>query len=221
MGTPTTITVVLAAASSNNICTSQTPSGAGNLTINGAAASGGVATITSATGVARQVLITPAGADAGRTFTLYGTDANGDTISEAVAGANNPSTSTSVGMYKTITRIAVDAATAGAITVGTNGVGASAAIPIDYRLNPVCVGIGTVLTTGSANWTVQETFTDFYNTTPTAFAAASWISNSGLTSKSATTDGSLLFPVVALRLLINSGTGTVAFTVIQAQQGGP
>lgn len=218
MGTPTTITIALAAASATNICLSQTPAGAGALTLNGSAVSGGVATITSQANTGRQVIFTPAGADAARTIVMAGTDAMGGTIGETVQMVNNPSTATSVGMYKTITSLTADAAFAGAITVGTNGVGATAPITIDYRQNPVCVGIGTVLSTGSANWTVQETFTDIYNTTATAFAAASWISNSGLTSKSATTDGSLLFPVVALRLLINSGTGTVVFTVIQAEQ---
>lgn len=103
------------AADADSVCASQTPSGAGNLTINGANASGGVATFTAA----RQVTITCAGNDAGRTFTITGTDVDGTVITEDVSGADTD-VSTSTKHFKTVTQIAVDDATAGAITVGMN-----------------------------------------------------------------------------------------------------
>jgi hypothetical protein len=103
------------AADADGVANSQTPSGAGNLTINGAKASGGVATF----GAARQVTITSAGNDSGRTFTVTGTDANGDSVSEAVTGAN-ADVATSSKHFKTVTQIAVDDATAGAVTAGMN-----------------------------------------------------------------------------------------------------
>lgn len=103
------------AADPDGVAASQTPSGAGNLTINGAKASGGVATFNAA----RQVTITSAGNDAGRTFTITGTDVNGNTLTEAVTGAN-ADTATSTKHFKTVTQIAVDAATAGAVTAGMN-----------------------------------------------------------------------------------------------------
>ena len=60
------------ALDADSISQSQTPSGAGNLTINGAKASGGVATFDSA----RQVTITSAGNDSARTFTVTPGPAN-------------------------------------------------------------------------------------------------------------------------------------------------
>lgn len=103
------------AADPDGVAASQTPTEAGDLTINGAKASGGVATF----GAARQVTITSAGNDAGRTFTVTGTDVNGDALTEAVTGAN-ADTATSTKHFKTVTQIAVDAATAGAVTAGMN-----------------------------------------------------------------------------------------------------
>jgi len=103
------------AADADGISTSQTPSGAGNLTINGAKASGGVATFNAA----RQVTITSAGDDQARTFTITGTDVNGNALTEAVAGADTAA-ATSTKHFLTVTQIAVDDATAGAVTAGMN-----------------------------------------------------------------------------------------------------
>jgi len=103
------------ALDADSISQSQTPSGAGNLTINGAKASGGVATFNSA----RQVTITSAGDDQARTFTITGTDVNGFTFTEAVTGADTAA-ATSTKHFKTVTQIAVDDATAGAVTAGMN-----------------------------------------------------------------------------------------------------
>ena len=103
------------AADPDGIATSQTPSGAGNLTINGAKASGGVATFNAA----RQVTITSAGDDQARTFTITGTDVNGNALTEAVAGADTAA-ATSTKHFLTVTQIAVDDATAGAVTAGMN-----------------------------------------------------------------------------------------------------
>ena len=77
-----TITKVLAAASVNDICLSQTPVGAGNLTINGADAAGGVAT----QDTQRRVLFTFAADESARTFGVYGTLQNGTAFAENVTG---------------------------------------------------------------------------------------------------------------------------------------
>src|SRR5688500_12081268 len=101
MGVLGSITVQLAAADADGICKTQTPLAAGNLTINGDLASGGVATIATAN-TARQVIITSAGNDSGRTFTIYGTDAAGNTFSEALTGASGGA-ATSVAHFRTVT----------------------------------------------------------------------------------------------------------------------
>lgn len=103
------------AADADGVCQSQTPAAGGvqNLTINGALASGGVATFSAA----RLITITSAGADGGRTFTITGTDVNGSAQTEAITG---PATTTVTGTkyFRTVTQVSVDNNTAGAITVG-------------------------------------------------------------------------------------------------------
>ena len=103
------------AADADSICQSQTPAGGGeqDLTINGANASGGVATFTAA----RKVTVASAGTDDGRTFTITGTDVNGDSLVETLTGPDT-ATVTTAGYFRTVTQVTVDDDTAGAITVG-------------------------------------------------------------------------------------------------------
>ena len=91
----------------------QSPSGAGNLTLNGALA--GVAD------VARNVVVTSAADDRTKTFTVYGTDHYGVAVAETITGSNG-STAAGLKAFKTVSRIAVSAATTGAVTVGTGDV---------------------------------------------------------------------------------------------------
>ena len=104
-----------AAADADGVCQSQTPGGAGNLTINGALADGGAVTFDEP----RQVTITGTGNEAGKTFTITGTDETGAAASEAIAGPNN-STVTTTTYFATVTQVAVDAGTAAAVTVGSS-----------------------------------------------------------------------------------------------------
>ena len=103
------------AADADSICQSQTPAGGGeqDLTINGANASGGVATFTAA----RKVTITSADTDTGRTFTVTGTDINGADLTETISGPDTAAV-TGTSYFKTVTGVSVDDDTAGAITVG-------------------------------------------------------------------------------------------------------
>jgi hypothetical protein len=103
------------AADADGVCQSQTPAAGGeqDLTINGALSSGGVATFTAG----RLITITSASDDSGRTFTVTGTDVNGNAQTETIAG---PATTVSTGTlyFRTVTQVTVDDDTAGAITVG-------------------------------------------------------------------------------------------------------
>lgn len=103
-----------ATADADGVCQSQTPAEAGALTINGALASGGVATFD----IPRHVSIASVGDDSGRTFTITGTDHLGDTITDTVTGAN-ASSAFSAKNFKTVTGVSVDNATAAAVTVGS------------------------------------------------------------------------------------------------------
>lgn len=206
---PVSLTVQFAAAVANGIAQSQTPSGAGNLTLNGSLVTAGVAILTTGS-KARQVILTFAADETGHTFTVYGTNYMDQAISESIAGTT-AGVVTSTNVYKTVTRIAISAAATGAMTSGTNTVGRSSVVAPDTFQSPFTVGLGCEVT-GTVNYTVQHTFDDVMNT---AFESLVWMSNSGLTAKTANADGNYAAPVRGISLLMNSGAGTVVFKIVQ------
>ncbi len=204
----------LAAASANGICLSQTPLGAGNLTLNGAAVSGGVATLSPA----RRVLLTTTADETGKTFTFYGTDRESNSISEAFAGPNNGTAYTQQD-FLTITRVSASAATAGAVTVGTNGVASSAWQILNYHgLSEISLQVDV---SGTVNYTVQNTDTNLWNLGVGGNASLPDVFDhphlSGMTI--AATD-SYRFKPFAVRITSNSGfTGTDYATLTATQAG--
>lgn len=214
MGLPIVLTVILAAADDDGISLSQTPLTAGDLTITGALATAGVATLTAA-GIGREIIITSAGDDSLITFTVYGTNPNGNSQTEVITGAAT-GVATGVQMFKTVTRIAVSAATAGAVKAGTNGVGATRWLPMNIHAQPVNISIGAVVT-GTVNYSLNYTYSDVNAVTDQNV----WIpptvwTDTTMVNKTANNDTTFSLPINALRILLNSGTGTVAATVIQA-----
>lgn len=213
MARPVVLTKSLAtAADADGICQSQTPGAAGNLTINGALATGGVATMDTQ----RRVRITCAGNDTARTFTIYGTTGTGVAIIETMAGSN-ASTTDSLLDFKTVTRVAVDAATAGAITVGTNGVGSTAWWKPNRHISPFYVSLFLDIT-GTINVDVEYTGDDVDigpmtvadNTViPTVF------DHEILAGIQVDAVSTIDAPVRGIRMTINSGTTTAKLTMIQ------
>lgn len=108
----------------NNICTSQTPSGAGALTLNGTIVVSGVALIyPNYASINRRVYITSASNDSSRTFTVTGTvwtPKGYFGATETVTGANASVVSTTAS-FATVTSITISGSAAGAVTVGVNG----------------------------------------------------------------------------------------------------
>jgi VCBS repeat-containing protein len=208
---PIVVTVgPLAAASGNSIAQSQTPGAAGALTLNGSTVSGGVAYL----GAAQRVLVTSAGNDSAHTFTITGTNASNDTISEVLTGPN-AATVTSVLDYLTVKSIVISAAAAGAITVGTGQTGASPWVRLDdWNAGQITLQCNV---TGTVNYTAQTTNDDPNSpTNPVTPANMTWIPGSFLTAQ--TTSASALIPSATayVRVLLNSGSGSVAMTVVQA-----
>lgn len=197
----------LTADNDDAIAESQTPAAGGvqALTLDGTAVSGGVATLD----VQRRVLITCAGSDAGRTFTITGTDDAGYAISETVAGSN-AGTSSSTLDFKTVTEVTVDDDTAGAVEVGTSTVGCSRMRVMNLYQEPFNVSLGFTVD-GTVNYTVEHSFDNPFGPR----GDMSWFEHSTLAGESAAADGNYAFPVTALRVKINSGTGTVSARIIQ------
>jgi hypothetical protein len=149
--------IVPVAFSATAVAAAQAVAGAGNLTINGASATGGVATFD----VPRTVSIVSTGADTTQIATVTGTDAYGIAMSEAIT-FNSTTTVTGQKAFKTVTRVAISAALAGNGSVGSTDV-----FGLPYRANTrnyvLTAWNGAFVTTGTfagADATVATTTTD-------------------------------------------------------------
>lgn len=214
--------VAPAAMDDDGISVSQTPGGAGALTITGALASGGVATLD----IPRRVMISCAGNNSGRTFTITGTSDGEKVISETITGPN-ATTVSSLKDYKTVTGVSINGASTGAVKIGTtDGTTGTASTPcmstpwcpIDrYDYNGVALGIEV---TGTINYTVQHTLTD-PNTGPldnpdkylTPYAHPT------IAAKTANDFATYSHPLSAVRVTVNSYTPTTGAVVVNIVEG--
>lgn len=210
MGFNRTLTLTLAAASATNICLSQSPLIAGNLTINGAAASGGIATLD----VARRVLITSGGDDSTNTFTITGTGLNGLSQSEAILGSNGATVYTTHD-FKTVTQVSISAASGGTVTVGTNGIGSTTPWMIDQWVNNPNIGL-TAEVTGTVNYSLQFSSDDYSPLWDLNSVTPIWFDVFGFSGITANAYTALNQPCTMVRLTINSGTGSVLVRGIQS-----
>jgi len=87
-------------------------------------------------------------------------------------------------------------------------------LPLDYFVSPFNVTLSGQVT-GTVDYTVQYTFDDVQAATYTP-ASGNWIPHPNLTTKTTTLDSNLAYPATAVRIILNSGSGSVRFTVIQA-----
>ena len=95
--------------------------------------------------------------------------------------------------------------------VSKTGVGSSAAIPMNLDSTPFNVGFGVVVT-GTVTYTVQHTFDNPWTT-----ATPVWFDHPTVAAVvNANADGNYAFPVAAIKVVVTSGAGTAALTVIQA-----
>ena len=101
------------------------------------------------------------------------------------------------------------------ITQSRTAAGSTPAVPMDQYISPFNVGFGVVVT-GTVNYTVQHTFDDIFDgdVTPT------WFNHPVIASQTANQDGNYAFPVTAIRLTVNSGSGTATITIVQAGMTG-
>lgn len=136
--------VVPATLSATAVAAAQAVAGAGNLTINGASASGGVATLD----VPRAVSVVSSNAgDTTQTATVFGTDAYGIAMSEAIA-FNGTTTVAGQKAFKTVTRVAISAAMAGNASVGSTDI---FGLPyrVDSRNYVITAWNSAIVTTGT------------------------------------------------------------------------
>jgi hypothetical protein len=163
----------------------------------------------------RRILLTTNGNETAKTFTVIGTNWAGDTITEVIAGVTS-STAASVLDYKTVISIYVSAATAAAITFGTTTTAGSAWVRFDdwaaAQATIQCVVTGTI------NYTVQQTMDDPNDpSSPIAPNAVTWnsVGDTTLVAATANITGAATIVPRFMRILLNSGTGSVIGTFRQ------
>lgn len=186
-----TITLDPADVDDDGICASQTPSGAGALTLNGA--------LGTTLDYARQIGIYSASNLSGRTFVVTGTDSHGITISESITGPNNGTVESSR-YFKTISSITISGAAGGALIVGT----------VDELVSPIysmnrqgSIEYGLLATvTGTIDYTVQVTGQDIQSLTDAD--SLRWLSHDTLVAKTANSTGNIDKAITGMRLKINS-----------------
>ena len=141
----------------NNISTAQAVAGAGNLTITGTLATGGVATLD----VPRIVRITSSSAsDTVETATVYGTDVYGISMSELIT-FGGAATVSGLKSFKTVTRVAISAALVGNASVGTGDV---------FGIPYVATTRNSVLTAYNGAFVTTGTFVAAVTTSPATTA---------------------------------------------------
>lgn len=175
---------------------------AGNVTVG----TNGTAAIATA-GNERQVIITSSADDTDITFTVYGTNAAGNAISETFVGANN-GIATSTKYFRSVNRITASGASSGTVIVGTNTVGASAWVSLSTMMTPANTD-AQVIVSGTVNYTVQYAYDDLQSVT------TAW-DDPILTSETTNGQTTWSFPITGVRCKVNSGTGTATMTTIQA-----
>jgi hypothetical protein len=94
-------------------------------------------------------------------------------------------------------------------TVSKTGTGSSSALVMNTNISPFNVGFGVVVT-GTVNYTIQHTFDD------PAVGFTTWFSHPTIASQAANADGNYAFPVTGIKVLVNSGGGTAALSLVQA-----
>ena len=205
MSKPFRKTYSLTAADADGIATSQTPLAAGNLTLDGVLISGGVLTLSEA----QPVTITAAGNETARTFTVTGTAWDDSALTEAIAGPN-ATIATGTKHFKTVTQIAVDDATAGAVTAGIAGTAELPWIPLDHWLNPF--NYSYFVDIGTATFQVESTLDNLQDSTITPVVNAT-VEASG----SSDAGGSSTAPCTGIRVKVTAFTsGDIVLTLVQA-----
>jgi hypothetical protein len=204
---PITVTVGAVASSDVSIAAAQNVVAATTLTLTAGAAS---------IAYPAQLNLVTSADYTGINFTVTGTGATGQTQTEVIAGPNTGSAS-SVLFYKSVTSIVSDGGVGGgAVSAGTTGVTSTRWVYFDSWSTGTTALQCNV--TGTVNYTVQSTLDDPNSpTNPVSAVNCVWVdsNDTAVVNSIATVQSNFVFTPVYGRVLMNSGTGTVATTFAQ------
>lgn len=119
-------------------------------------------TFTSADGLGRQIAITDTSTknQAAATFTIIGTNANGEAITDDVVGPASGATVLSAKQFLTVTSITIDSPIAAStVNVGTTQIVESKVVPVNWVENVGCT-VAIMGSVGTFQVDIEETFDD-------------------------------------------------------------
>lgn len=197
-------TLTISAASTNGVAASQTPSGAGDLTL-------ASSTVTLPNTGQRPQIVTLANLS-NRTITIYGTDYAGQSQSIAFTGPNATNYEVPLTFY-TITRVAISGAAAGAFSVGWAASADTPPLPLDVIGAPTDISFGCVVVSGSPTFTVYLTMDKvLYGSSDPGLWT--WFAHPIVTGQTTSQTGNFGKPVTACKLYA-TGESVMTFTVLQ------
>lgn len=164
---------------------------------------------------ARRIIFTSSGNDSGLTFKVSGTNVSGNPISETVSGVSAAAASTVLD-YLGLISVQALGASAGTVAIGTNGVAGSNWVRLDEWAPPQ-IGIQCDVA-GTVNFTIQDTMNDPNDpTSPVPPANVNWYNTNDTVAITATIALQTNFAYAPryVRLLLNSGSGSVTATIVQ------
>jgi hypothetical protein len=169
----------------------------------------------------RRVLLTQSSnTDTGLAFVISGTDWAGTPISETLALGTIAAPAQSVLDYLTVTKIVAPSAPAGTVSAGTSGVGGSQWAQLDtWAMEDLS---GQAVVSGTVNYTIQSTNDDVSSyQNPVRRDLVTWDSNyCGVSATAASAEFGILSPPAWVRVVINSGAGSVRLTLFQHGSAG-
>lgn len=204
---PITVSATGINADNNNVAASQAVTAATTLTLEAGAAS---------LGSPAQLVLETNADFSGVTFTITGTDANGNVISETLTGPN-ATTVNSVLYYASVTSITSDGGVGGGtVQVGVTGDVTSRWVRMDSWANAQAVA--QVNVDGTITYSVQTSMDDPNDPTyPVAVADMTWLDalDANLVSESTAKSGVFNLTPTWVRVKGSSGTGTATLKIAQ------
>ena len=99
--------------------------------------------------------------------------------------------------------------------IDASGGAKSKLVPMNWRKTPFNITVRTVVVTAPVNYDIQYTADDIRDPAFTE-AGANWTSLTGMAAATANAEATLISPVTCMRVLLNSGTGTLKTEIISA-----
>lgn len=158
------------------------------------------------------------GDEATETFTITGTNRQGEVISDTITGVNASTVATSKN-FATVTKVEIDGA-ATTVEVGVDGTCESAWFLLDGRSPSFNTGFGVDLSTGAVlTYDVEHTFSDVLASGFTETSAVVF-NHDSVVGQTIAADGNYTNPPMAMRLAVTAHTsGSANLRIIQTGNG--